>query len=102
MSRTQEQINHHVVANYAGIDVSKATLDFAIYGKDTHLSVPNDKLGIQKLKRECVLNNVELVVLEPTGKFHRPLHQQLHDAPPPPNCSKLVKSPGLGIRLKQP
>lgn len=80
MSRTQEQINHHVVANYAGIDVSKATLDFAIYGKDIHLSVPNDNRGIQKLIRECVLQNVELIALEPTGKFHRQLHQQLHEA----------------------
>ena len=58
MSRTQEQINHHVIAKYAGIDVSKDTLDFAIYGKDVHLSVPNDKRGIQKLIRECVLHNV--------------------------------------------
>ncbi|MEL6467965.1 MAG: transposase [Pseudomonadota bacterium] len=30
--------------------------------------------------RECVLHHVELIVLEPTGKFHRLLHQQLHDA----------------------
>jgi len=80
MSRTQEQINHHVVANCAGVDVSKDTLDFAIHALDCHLSVPNDKRGIQRLIRECVLHNVELVVLEPTGKFHRLLHQQLHDA----------------------
>ena len=70
MSRTLELIIHHVVANYAGIDVSKATLVFAIYGKEVHLSVLNDKRGIQKLIRKCVLQNVEWLALETTGKLH--------------------------------
>jgi len=80
MSRTQEQMNNHVVENFAGIDGSKDTLNFAIYGMECYLSVPNDKRGIQKLIRECILHNVVLVALEPTGKFHRQLHERLHDA----------------------
>lgn len=80
MSRTQDQINHPVVENYAGIDVSKDKLDFAIHGSDIFLTVPNDRRGIQKLIRQCTLQNVQLVVLEPTGKFHRQTHEQLHEA----------------------
>ncbi|MCE8001192.1 MAG: IS110 family transposase [Rhodobiaceae bacterium] len=80
MSRTQDQINHPVVENYAGIDVSKDKLDFAIHGSDVFLTVPNDRRGIQKLIRQCTLHNVQLVVLEPTGKFHRAAHEHFHDA----------------------
>ena len=80
MSRTQEKINHPVVENYAGIDVSKDKLDFAIHGSDIFLTVPNDRRGIQKLIRQCILHNVQLIVLEPTGKFHRRVHEQFHEA----------------------
>ena len=80
MSRTQDQINHPVVENYAGIDVSKDKLDFAIHGSDVFLTVPNDRHGVQKLIRQCTFHNVQLIVLEPTGKFHRPARQQFHEA----------------------
>ncbi len=80
MSRTQDQIDHPVVENYAGIDVSKDKLDFAIHGSDVFLTVPNDRRGTRKLIRQCRMHNVQLVVLEPTGKFHRQAHEQLHDA----------------------
>lgn len=80
MSRTQEQIDHPVANVCAGIDVSKDKLDFAINGQAVELTVPNDRRGIQKLIRECTLRGVRLVALEATGKFHRLVHEMLHEA----------------------
>lgn len=80
MSRTQDKINHPVATNYAGIDISKDKLDFAIHNSDIYMTVPNDRRGIQKLIRQCILHNVELVVLEPTGKFHRLAQERFHEA----------------------
>lgn len=80
MSRTQDKIDHDVATHYAGIDVSKQKLDFAIHESDIFLTVPNDRRGIQKLIRQCVLHHVVLVVLEPTGKFHRLIEECLHEA----------------------
>lgn len=80
MSRTQDEIDHHAANICAGIDVSKDKLDFAIHDSDIHLTVSNDRRGIQKLIRECTLRNITLVALEATGKFHRPAHEMLHEA----------------------
>lgn len=80
MSRTQDQIDQNVAAYYAGIDVSKDKLDFAIHDSEVFLTVPNDRRGIQKLIRQCILHKVVLIVLEPTGKFHRLVQERLHDA----------------------
>ena len=44
------------------------------------LTVANGRRGIQKLIRQCVQLNVQLIVLEPTGKFHRCAHEQFHEA----------------------
>lgn len=44
------------------------------------MTVPNDRRGAQKLIRQCTLHNVKLVVLEPTGKFHRTARQLFHEA----------------------
>ncbi|WP_171021807.1 IS110 family transposase [Parasedimentitalea maritima] len=80
MSRTQDQINQPAATHYAGIDVSKDKLDFAIHNTDIHLTVPNSRRGLQKLIRQCILHSVELLVLEPTGKFHRLTHELFHEA----------------------
>ena len=79
MSRTQDQIDHQVAARFAGIDVSKDKLDFAIHNADVFLTAPNDRRGIQRLIRQCIIHNVALVVLEPTEKFHRLVQERLHE-----------------------
>lgn len=55
---------------YAGIDVSKATLDIALQnGPTTH--VPNDPTGCAAVVTQLKEHGVTLVVLEATGVYHR-------------------------------
>jgi len=58
---------------YAGIDVSKNTLDVCIL-KDTtptFLSVSNDKTGIQALIRKLRKENLKVIVIEPSGGYEK-------------------------------
>ncbi|WP_342075611.1 IS110 family transposase [Yoonia sp. SS1-5] len=80
MSRTQEKINQPTEPVYAGIDVSKNTLDFCIIPHGITMTVSNDKKGIKSLIRECKRYDVQLVALEATGKYHCLLHEMLFDA----------------------
>lgn len=80
MSRTQEKISQPTDYSYAGIDVSKATLDVFISTYGVSLTLPNDKQGIGKIIAECKKCNVTLVALEPTGKYHRLAHEMLDAA----------------------
>ena len=81
MSRMQEKI-HKPPQNlaYAGIDVSKNTLDFFITPHGVILSVSNDRKGIGQLVRECKTCDIELVAMEATGKYHQLAHELLHAA----------------------
>jgi len=54
---------------YIGIDVSKDTLDVAVYGDKQHWSFTNDEAGITKIVSKLRQLDPELVVLEATGGF---------------------------------
>lgn len=58
---------------YAGIDVSKATLDVAILPTREHFVVSNDEAGIDELLGRLTQACVTLVVLEASGGFERPV-----------------------------
>lgn len=80
MSRTQEQINQPKQNVYAGIDVSKAHLDFYASPMNVTSRVTNDTQGIQKLIRQCAQHGVDLVAMEATGIYHRLAHDMFHNA----------------------
>lgn len=60
-----------------GIDVSKSCLDAHVLPAGEALRVPNSCEGIRKLKRWLVRFDLALVVVEATGKWHRPLRRSL-------------------------
>jgi transposase len=78
MSRKQEQIKQPTENVFAGVDVSKDTLDLFVLPHGLIMTFANDAKGIRAIIRECQRYNVELVVLEATGKYHRNLHESLH------------------------
>jgi len=61
--------SQYKIVLYAGIDVSKNTLDLGIYPTEDHLQVSNDKSGISKIIKQLKKLKVALVVLEPTGGY---------------------------------
>jgi len=63
---------------YAGIDVCKDWLDIHVHplGRDQRFS--NDACGIRQMKRFLVRLKPACVVLEATGKYHRPAHRSLY------------------------
>lgn len=63
---------------YVGIDVCKARLDVYFHPLGQRLRFSNDADGIKKLKRLLKAHDVERVVMEATGKLHRPAHRSLH------------------------
>lgn len=60
-----------------GIDVSKDRLDVCVWPSGERLSVPNDRDGIRRLKRWLKAFDLNLVVIEATGKWHRQLWRSL-------------------------
>jgi transposase len=60
-----------------GIDVSKCWLDAHILPSEESLRVPNSSVGIRKLKRWIAAFDPALVVVEATGKWHRPVQRSL-------------------------
>jgi transposase len=60
-----------------GIDVSKCWLDVHVLPCGETLRVANTPEGIRRLKRWLVRFDLSLVLLEPTGKWHRHLHRSL-------------------------
>jgi transposase len=63
---------------YVGIDVSKETLDIHVHPLGEHFAVANDAAGRQRLRRRLAKHQVELVVMEPTSKYHRQVQRHLH------------------------
>jgi transposase len=63
---------------YAGIDVCKAHLDIYLLPLGLALRVANDACGRRQLLRLLLEHQVELVVMEPTSKYHRATHRHLH------------------------
>lgn len=66
------------VKSSVGIDVSKSWLDVHALPSGATLRVANTGEGIRKLKRWLLRLDPTLVVIEATGKWHRPLHRSLH------------------------
>jgi transposase len=62
----------------AGVDVSKSWLDAHVVPDGHSLRVANDPRGYRVLMRWLQAHRVDLVVMEPTGKWHRPFHRVLH------------------------
>jgi transposase len=60
-----------------GIDVSKDWLDIHVLPADERLRVPNTCTGVRQLKRWLTRFDVALVVVEATGKWHRPVQRSL-------------------------
>jgi transposase len=60
-----------------GIDVSKDWLDVHMLPAGQTLRLPNTTQGIRRLKRWLAAFDVALVVVEATGKWHRPLRRSL-------------------------
>ena len=66
-----------------GIDVSKDWLDVHVLPTGEWLRVPNIGDGIRRLKRWLARFDLALVVIEATGKWHRPLQRSLAAAAMP-------------------
>lgn len=64
-------------AVYAGIDVSKDWLDVYLHPLGVRRRVANSPDGLRALRRTLEAQAVALVVLEPTGKYHRLAHRTL-------------------------
>ena len=55
----------------AGIDVGKEWLDVYVHPVGTALRVANSESGFGELKRFLLKHKVDLVAIEPTGRYHR-------------------------------
>ena len=64
----------------AGIDVGKAKLDAHILADGVERQFDNTKTGRRALRNWLLKHDVTRAVLEPTGRYHRNLHQCLADA----------------------
>jgi transposase len=62
---------------YGGIDVCKERLDVYLHPLDEHFSVANDAGGWRCLLRRLAKHRLDLVVMEPTSKYHRAAHRHL-------------------------
>ena len=56
---------------YAGIDVSKATLQVALYPEVSELCVTNDTVGLETLAQYLKAHAVERVLVEATGGYEK-------------------------------
>ena len=65
---------------FMGIDVSKEQLDVHLHPAGCRLRFSNDAIGVKKLLKECEKRHVDLIAVEATGNYHRPVHYALHEA----------------------
>ena len=67
---------------HVGVDVCKARLDVHILGDgiDVASQFDNDKKGMTAFMKALARYTVARIVMEATGKFHRPAHRRLHEA----------------------
>ncbi len=64
----------------AGVDIGKFHLDAHLGPSGESRRFDNDPGGRHRLLHWLLKHGVEGVVLEPTGRYHRRLHQDLHQA----------------------
>jgi len=67
-------------AVYMGIDVSKSVLDVHLHPQGESLRFANDRHGLRALRRRLAGLRVALVVMEPTGPWHKAVHHSLDEA----------------------
>jgi transposase len=65
---------------YAGIDVSKDTLDIATYTSNKRWRFTNNDTGISRLIKALEETGLALVVMEATGGYETRLAYALHKA----------------------
>lgn len=63
---------------YIGIDVSKATLDIAIWDCEISWQVKNENEGWQELVKRLLILNPKLIVIEASGGLEQPIVAELH------------------------
>jgi len=68
------------IDNFIGIDISKAELDVAIWGKGSYWQISNDIQGRQELIRRLKGLNPRLIVVEASGGLEQPLVRELDQA----------------------
>ena len=64
----------------AGIDVGKSKLDAHILDRGLDRQFNNDQPGRRALRNWLLKQGVSRAVFEPTGRYHRNLHQCLAEA----------------------
>lgn len=64
-------------AVYVGVDVCKEWLDIHVLPQAESRRFGNDKVGIRQFKRMLSRLQPDRIVMEATGKFHRPAHRSL-------------------------
>ena len=88
----------------AGVDVSKETLDIYLLPAGKSWKIQNDKASIRKLVKKFNKEGVDLVVMEPTGKYHWELMVQMVEGEIPTAVANPKKvryfAKGLGIMAK--
>jgi transposase len=67
----------NVSGKYVGVDVSKDTLDVAVYPGDQTWQEANNEDGIQRIFVKLLEITPELIILEPTGGLEYPLVEKL-------------------------
>jgi transposase len=65
---------------YVGIDISKDSLDVAVYASDKQWRFSNDQSGITSLCKMLVKLKPALVVFEATGGYEMPLYLSIDEA----------------------
>ena len=83
MSRWQEQIEYDTQNTpevYAGIDVGKYYLDIFVYPQGVTMRIANNAKAIKTTIRKLGEYDIKLVALEATGKYHRTVHELMHEA----------------------
>lgn len=63
---------------YVGIDVCKDWLDVYFHPTGQKLRLPNNELGLRRLRREIGKLRIVRVVMEATAKYHRLAQRTLH------------------------
>ena len=82
LSRMQEKSAQEPNAaslSHVGIDVSKARLDVHILPEDRSFSFSNAKKGHAELARLLARFDIDLIVIEATGRYHRGIERALQE-----------------------
>lgn len=86
------------IPHIIGADISKKSIDFAVYPSNSHLKISNEQTGFQQLVRWIRQQHIDtsqmLIVMEHTGLYSYKLEQFLHK-----HLLSFTKVSGLEIKL---